>query len=195
MVCVSRLLAEIELLMGLLQVAGGDVVEHAPAEDIALRLLSAHLHGVAPKDDGQLGFIVQPLHYIKMPVDIVPGANDPGGTLGKIYGLAGVLHEIVLAPALGLHAVVAVVHAQADDVLARLGDGREELHVLQRHALAAHQLRPRQLAAEGVYERVHVLRGFPDVHAVGDGGEAPALIFTGQQFHIRHLISEISARR
>ena len=74
-------LAEIELLVRLLQVPGGDVVEHAVAQNVVESVLLCNLICVPAQHDGELGLVIQAVHYVEVRVYLSAGADYPGRAL------------------------------------------------------------------------------------------------------------------
>ena len=119
-------LAEIPLVVLGLKIACGDVVHHGVAEDAGRNVALADVFAVAADDDGELCFVVEAGHELRVGGDEVVRAACLICALAEIGRLLAV-EQKGLAVELGAFVGVrGVVYAEADDVLLGMGNRRAD---------------------------------------------------------------------
>src|SRR5262249_8522072 len=116
-----------ELLVPRLHLARRDIVDDSIAEDMARRVLFRDGLATAARDIGQLDLVIQVRCYARVERDLVLGAADGRDRLGEEYRILGQLWLAAFG-AIGFDRVGDIVHPQADHILARARDGRQQPH-------------------------------------------------------------------
>ena len=119
--------AEVPLLVSGLKIAGGNIVDYCIAENVLCCVGSLDIFCVLTENDTELDLVIEAVADIEVTVDGVARCNGFVQALCKIHGIAALDIEDRVRSS-GLLGVVAVVEAEADDILFGLGDRRIEFH-------------------------------------------------------------------
>ena len=178
-------LAEVELLVGGLDLPGRHVVDDGVAKDIVRRVCGLHVFGALPDDDCQLILVVQPICKIGVALNEALRRHGLADPLGKVHGDGPLLGEsAVIVGRLGQ--VVPVVHAQADDILPGPGNGGQQGHGGQGQGVLCRFRGGKQLLPGGFNEGIHVSKGQGTNHGAVHAQHAYgflAVLEIGNEFH------------
>ena len=166
--------------------ARAHVIQNGVAEHVVERVCLADVVRRAADDDGQLRLIVEVGDQIAVAENVAAGGDGLVHALGKVDRERVRRLDALAGDGLALLGVVKIIDAQADHVLLRAGDGREQPHALERqHGAAQHggsvQRRP------DADERLHVRTARHGMHGsagrVEQADGAAAVLFKCHELH------------
>ena len=131
-----------------LHVARRDVVDDGVAEDVVERALARDVAAGGADDDGKLDLVVDPGRDVRKDRHRRAGADHRGRRLGEEHRNLGDVDLDVLRPR-ALGDVVGVVAADAEDVLGRARQRRQQPHPVGRDDGRARALREPARRGEG----------------------------------------------
>ena len=181
-------LSEVPLLVGHLHVPGGYIVDDGIAEHVIRRVLFFHILGFFPDDHGQFTFIVQFLHHVEMAVDGALRIHCPVHPFGEVHGHLA-LYDFFRHVFIRQFIVVGfVVDPQADNVVPGMGNGRQDLHLIQRNRPHVHPGNGQQFFKVRLLDQIiHTFILVGRDHKFPVFGNDPHLyvvvIFEGYDFH------------
>mgnify|MGYP000093310197 CR=1 FL=1 len=117
--------------------ARAHVIQNGVAEYVVERVCLADVVRRAADDDGQLRLIVEVGDQIAVAENVAAGGDGLVHALGKVDRERVRRLDALAGDGLALLGVVKIIDAQADHVLLRAGDGREQPHARERQRGAA----------------------------------------------------------
>ena len=112
--------------------ARAHVIQNGVAEHIVQRVRFDDVVRGPADDDGQLRLVIEVGDQVAVAEDVAAGGDGLVYALGKIDRERVRRLDTLAGDSLALLGVVKIIDAQADHVLHRAGDGREQPHALER---------------------------------------------------------------